>query len=477
MPQQHDPRLTSHESWFQDRNRKHRHRHHRHKKKLRSLVKFIMPTVASILALATGWVLLKVFVLDRRAKPKRPEPVAQATTNTTPSASSKELAILEAETYGHQNAFVESRVAQEASPRHPGASDSILDPSAVIRSYSNRVSADVRAAMRGTNASIAARSSARGPETNSTSDLLLDPNAVIQKLSQRAMEAPGQTEPGLTDTNMTGSAHRETSPPLPTTDILSKQASYSSRAPVSAPSARDKMLESQARFNAATQLYARGDLVGTELACKRILDEEPEMHAAGNLLGEVYSRQQKWDKALAVFESVVKAVPDNAEYQNNLALVLAHFGRDTEAAEHFATAANLDPLNFTVLMNCGWHCRKVQRYPEALKYIEQALVLNPNHGQAKSKRIQTLIDLGQLETAEKFIQAELAAQPAAVQPHMMMALLHSKRGDPSGAIEWLRKAEQFTTRDALLKILEKVHDFDAIKDTPQYRDYMASLKP
>jgi tetratricopeptide (TPR) repeat protein len=334
--------------------------------------------------------------------------------------------------------------------------------------------ADVKAAME--DAVVAAsRAAAR---TSASGVLELDAAAVIQKLAQRPLVSPSAP---IVSTNVEAALEQATRPRTASVqtqpiDLEKASASYTSGSATPAPSQRDKAAEASAKYSAASQKYQRGNLAGAEADCREVLTDAPDMHPAHNLLGEILSRNQKWEPAIAEFEKAIQGDPENSQYHNNLGLVLSQLNKNERAEEHLVKAYKLDPLSPTVLMNCAWHYRKLKQYPEALKYIEMVLVVSPKHAQARNKRVQTLLDMASYDRAEQLIQEEIAESPRSVQPRMMMALLMVKRGNVDGAIECLRKAESFTTRDQLRMVLERVHDFDAIKDTPQFREYLASLK-
>jgi len=469
--------MTSEASWFASRRRKHRHHKHRRKQWWRALLKYVMPVIVCALAGLTGWQVLKVFFFDRRAKSKPPPAAAQpAATNAAATSNGKALAVLDAELH-----------AGDAAP-DPQAGDGrltsepLLDPGAVVSAISNRLRADARRAPATTNASGAGQSAGQSATNGSgtgTSDLVLDPNEAIQKLAERKAARPaGSPEAGAdgTSTNEPGQEALTDSRKTAIEEALNADSKSPAAAAPAGPSERDKNAIARALMDKAMRLYGSGDLIGAQVACEQVLNEAPHIHAARNILGEVHARLRKFDKAQAEFEWAIQAAPDNSEYHNNLALVLSQMDRNKEAEEQFVQAAKLDPLNTVVLMNCGWHFRKVKNYAEALKYFEQVLVVNPGHAQAKNKRIQTLLDLGQYDRVEQLIKDEFTAQPNGMQPHMMMAVLQTRRGNVTAAIEWLRRAEQLTTRANLRKLLETVDDFHSITNAPEYKSYVASLK-
>jgi len=58
---------------------------------------------------------------------------------------------------------------------------------------------------------------------------------------------------------------------------------------------------------------------------------------------------------------------------------------------------------------------------------------------------------------------------------MMMAVTYARQGEVEQAIDWLRKAEVLTSREGMRNMLQKINDFDGIKNTPEYQAYFESL--
>jgi tetratricopeptide (TPR) repeat protein len=472
MPQPQDPKLTSQASWFQSGRRRH-HRHHRRKHKhfWRTVVQFVMPGIVIVLAAATGWVLLKVFIFDKRPKPKPSSPAADVSTEpATPLAAEADL---EAAAPGAGHTARSPRTGTDL------AEAALLDPSEVVRGYSNRVQ---REAESGSVAAPGVDPQRAG--SGGTADLLANHGEVLQKLADRkAADAQGAgtatppsdpiADPVTGDQAAIEAKFKEAAKAM---ESAPPAAAYPpATAPSAEPPKRDIEAERAALQYRAKRYLAQGDVIGAEGVARQAIRDHPDWAPGHNILGELFARQGRWDGAVSEFALAIQFDPNNGEYYNNLGLIQSQLGMNETAEANLARASKLDPLNPTILMNCGWHFRKVKRYDEALKYYETALAVDPNHGQAKSKLIQTMIDLGLLDRVRPLIEKELEAHPNGLQPRLMMAFLECRLGNIDGTIAWLRKAEQFTTRAELRQVLEKVNDFDSIKDTPQYRDYLAGL--
>ena len=440
-----------------------------------------MPTIVVLLGVATAGAAFKMYVLDRRTKVKP----TQSSAN-----SAKNFAILDAELYGYENAVVQNR----ESLLNLYGDGLLLDSSLAVNTYSNRLRPEVRDAMRRTNFDLNAHLAlSRDSRTNPANDLLFDPASILRSRTNRAnikVDTSGEIvqvaigDERATSTTRTQLAKYDSKQvERPRAPELEPKKTSSAPRPSTTPGTGRSGIEratappdSQALFAKAKRLYASGDLKSAEELCVQLKKEAAGLKGLNNMLGEIYSRQRKWNDAVKQFEDALKEDSTNAEYHNNLGLVYSQLNKDNLAEEHFAKAQKIDPMNATIMLNYAWHYRKLKNYSNALKYFDLALVVDPNNVQARNKRIQTLLDLKRYSDVEEAIKSQLAANPRDAQATTMMAVLRTRQGDAKGAVEWLRKAEAITSRPSLLAMLEKINDFESIKDTPEYKDYLASLK-
>jgi len=73
----------------------------------------------------------------------------------------------------------------------------------------------------------------------------------------------------------------------------------------------------------ATRALRAGNLAAAEIACRDLLDFEPQNAAALHLLGFTAAKVGARDQAIAYFQSASKIDPDNAAIRENLEAVLA----------------------------------------------------------------------------------------------------------------------------------------------------------
>ena len=71
----------------------------------------------------------------------------------------------------------------------------------------------------------------------------------------------------------------------------------------------------------ATRALRAGNLAAAEIACRDLLDFEPQNAAALHMLGFIASRAGEKDLALAYFRSAEEIEPDNARIRDRKSVV------------------------------------------------------------------------------------------------------------------------------------------------------------
>lgn len=92
-------------------------------------------------------------------------------------------------------------------------------------------------------------------------------------------------------------------------------------------------------------------------------------------MGDLYNEQGLHDEAYLCYDSALVYNPSNVLVMNNYAYNLSEEGIQLEKAEQMSLRTiKAEPENATYLDTYAWVLYKLQRYDEALKYMEKALV-------------------------------------------------------------------------------------------------------
>ncbi len=100
--------------------------------------------------------------------------------------------------------------------------------------------------------------------------------------------------------------------------------------------------------------------------------------AAACLAGSV-KQLPVWENSRTLFANAVKATPDNPMAHNGLGAALYEAGETEKSLKHFQKTLQLDSGYFYAWHNLGNAYTDLQRYPEAIRSLQSALKINPNH--------------------------------------------------------------------------------------------------
>ena len=109
----------------------------------------------------------------------------------------------------------------------------------------------------------------------------------------------------------------------------------------------------------------------------RQVSEESDAEMVGDIytiMGDLLHEKGETDESYACYDLALQYTPSNIPVLNNYAYFLAEEGRFLEKAEVMSRRTiEAEPTNTTYLDTYAWVLYKLQRYAEALTYIEQAL--------------------------------------------------------------------------------------------------------
>lgn len=107
-------------------------------------------------------------------------------------------------------------------------------------------------------------------------------------------------------------------------------------------------------LNQLGQAYAsmeKGDFDAAEANLKKILQKRPTYSMAMQLLGHVYYRSERYQKAEEVYRQMIRNNEFDASAYNNLGQALSRQGRHQEALKELLHSEKLNPNNETVYIN------------------------------------------------------------------------------------------------------------------------------
>jgi Flp pilus assembly protein TadD len=156
---------------------------------------------------------------------------------------------------------------------------------------------------------------------------------------------------------------------------------------------------------------ASGDLAAATLTLEAGFQATRQALPLGSDLAAVYERTGQVDKAVATYEKLQGAAPENARIANNLAMLLATH-RDDRASLDRALAltesfADSDVAPF--LDTRGWVLYRLGRTDEAVALLRRAVELQPESPLNRYHLAMALVKAGEKDEARRNLEAALAS--------------------------------------------------------------------
>ena len=237
-----------------------------------------------------------------------------------------------------------------------------------------------------------------------------------------------------------------------------------------------------AHANLGSALAEAGRLAEAEQHFREALAINPYHDNSNNGLGFCMAETGRLDEALAHLRKALQANPGLWEGYLNVGLVHARRGHYAEALEMFERANRIHPDSPEVLSNLGAALvaqasrdpgRSREVLDRAVRYLEQAVALDPTNVEAGSNLGVVLRRLDRREEAERAFQRVLRVAPEDPATLENYAYLLLERGESAAGAEHLRRslAGGFSLEGALT--LARVL---ATSSDPAVRDGAAALR-
>lgn len=167
-----------------------------------------------------------------------------------------------------------------------------------------------------------------------------------------------------------------------------------------------KKIAAEARVLAATMKIRSNDLKGAEALLKEATELDPKNGGAHLNLGMLYYDAQRRDEALFELELASQLNLNNARFQSTLAKLYEAMGLGPRAKEIWRRVVALSPGDGDSRFILANYCMQAGQWAESASLLREAVAINPADGNAQLALGVSLLQLGDLEGAEK--QAEKA---------------------------------------------------------------------
>ena len=146
------------------------------------------------------------------------------------------------------------------------------------------------------------------------------------------------------------------------------------------------------------------------------------------------------DAAVKHLETAVALAPRFAAAWNHLGTIAYQTQKYLRAEECFREALEADPSAYEPLVNLGGVLVNLHKLDEAWKYNAHAVLVRPRDALANAQLGMTYFETGQMESAEKYLNAARRIDPAHFShPQMLLAEIHLRRGDRRAAADDLEE--------------------------------------
>jgi hypothetical protein len=222
-----------------------------------------------------------------------------------------------------------------------------------------------------------------------------------------------------------------TSSLLPTVDLMVERRAYFAGAGVFLALAgllwhlgrRARAWRIALLVTAAAAVFAQGAVTwhrhgvygSPEALWRESLARNPMNRRALTNLGTYYSRVERWDDAVGVFEKILSHNPGDGPAYAKLAYIYAQPGYpkrdDRKALEYLDRGLALNPDNFLGLFNKAIVLIRMERFAEAEESLRRAVVLSPNYVAARFMLGEVALRMGRTDEAVAHFREVLRLNP------------------------------------------------------------------
>jgi Tfp pilus assembly protein PilF len=194
------------------------------------------------------------------------------------------------------------------------------------------------------------------------------------------------------------------------------------------PKNDQKAADSAMIMRAATEQFLSGNVAAAQEMCELIVQANDDYAPAHHLLGKIYHKQTKRDKALSHFDIAVKKLPHDANAVCDRAAVLIELDRLDDALEDYRRAGQIDsslPFLFeniaSLLLKAGQPIQAelacltaIQKNSNSIAFYNLGVIYNY---------------LGRYSDALIAFEKAKTLDPAKAEIHLFLAHTHLRRGE------------------------------------------------
>ncbi len=181
-----------------------------------------------------------------------------------------------------------------------------------------------------------------------------------------------------------------------------------------------------------------------EKKIKDVLNKDPSVLEARYILGNIYSKQKKYDEAIEEYKKALEVDPEYYDSIFGIALAYKKSGKDDEAIVGFKRLIDIDPKDTKPLLHLGDIYEEQGELDEAMRYLKSAVTIDPEAPVFHNNLGAVYLKKKMYDMAEKEIKAALSIERSIplLNAHFNLALLHETRGDFDLAVVEYKKEQE-----------------------------------
>ncbi len=213
-----------------------------------------------------------------------------------------------------------------------------------------------------------------------------------------------------------------------------------------------------------------------EMAIRQALQEWPDMPAAYNLLGFVFTNRGQLDQAAAVLRRALTLDPFNAEAYNTLAAVYIQQGEIAKAEDLLHSSIDLRPDYIHAYVNLGMLYLLEGEFALAAENFEHSLEHMPENAGIRNNLAVCLLRMGRYREAQAHLQQLIDAMPHMASFYFNMAITYTEQQDFENALAWVKQAADIASPVEFQRFMAD-SDFDVFRETEAYQAFVESRFP
>jgi tetratricopeptide (TPR) repeat protein len=193
-------------------------------------------------------------------------------------------------------------------------------------------------------------------------------------------------------------------------------------------------LEFKEKLNTAFKHHQQDKLSEAETIYNELLQEDPDNANILNLLGLVFYRQKKYDRAVEYIKRALAIAPD-AYFYLNLGNIYYDMGEIDNAISEYNKSLELEKNNIKVLFSLAECYKRKNNFESAIIQYNNALNLRPNDIEICMNIVVLYLDIKKKEEALEILETIIKNNPEEVEVLLNLGLYYVEEDMPDKALE------------------------------------------